>query len=73
MASKTGRRANAAGKKKGNNIPVPKDDGSRWIVVNHETGEQVYSGSGVSRSQAEHLGTGLVAPARLVCTVEATT
>lgn len=64
MASKTGRKANAAAKQ-GNNVPTEKDDGTRWIVRDLETRAQVYLGSGVSRAQAERLATGLVRPAFL--------
>lgn len=61
-ASKTTKKANAAVKR--SNIPVPRDDGSRWIVV--RDGHQVYPGKGVTRAQAEHLVNGLVEPAELV-------
>lgn len=63
MASKTGKKANAFSKKQ-NNIPVPKDDGTRWIVV--RDGAQVYPGDGVARAQAAHLNDGLLVPGVLV-------
>lgn len=63
MASKTGKKARNAAKKM-SNAPVPKDDGTRWIVMRN--GEQVYLGSGVTRAQAEHLNEGLLVPGELV-------
>jgi hypothetical protein len=63
MASKTGRRANAASKGK-NNAPIEKDDGTRWVVV--RDGKQVYPGTGVTRAQATLLNEGLVVPGELV-------
>jgi hypothetical protein len=62
MASKTGRKANAAAKK--SNAPAPKDDGTRWVVM--RDGAQVYPGSGVARAQAEHLNNGLLVPGELL-------
>lgn len=64
MASKTSRRANAASKNKGQNLPVEKDDGTRWVVV--RDGRQVYPGTGVMRQRAEHLNDGLLVPGELV-------
>jgi hypothetical protein len=66
MASKTTRRANAAGKKKVDNAPIPKDDGTRWTVHDTETRAQVYPGSGIMRSEAERLATTLLRPAYIV-------
>lgn len=65
MASKTGRKANQFGKKGKSNAPVEKDDGTRWTVHDHKTGQQVYGGTGVTRGQAERLATGLVAPSEI--------
>jgi hypothetical protein len=64
MASKTGKRARNAAKKGANNVPVEKDDGTRWIIV--RDGQQVYLGSGVTRAQAKHLNEGLLVPGELV-------
>jgi hypothetical protein len=58
MASKTGRKANAAAAR-GSNLPAEKDDGTRWIVVD-ASGRTVYPGSGVSKSEARRLGEGLL-------------
>lgn len=63
MASKTGRKANAAHKGK-SNAPVEKDDGTRWMVV--RDGKPVYMGAGVSRAQAQRLNDGLLVPGELV-------
>lgn len=67
MASKTGRRANAA-VQKGSNAPVIRDDGSRWHVMDGETKLPAYlpTAEGVTRAEGERLATGLVRPAYLV-------
>lgn len=62
MASKTGKRANAASKN--SNAPVPKDDGTRWVVLRDDG--QVYPGPGVMKAQAEHLAAGLADPGVIV-------
>jgi hypothetical protein len=64
MASKTGKKANAAAKSK-DQRPVPKDDGSRWIVVRH--GRPVYpSHGGTTLAHAQQLEAGLLEPAELI-------
>lgn len=62
VASKTGKRAKAAAKK--SNLPAPKDDGTRWVVM--RDGRQVYPGAGVTRDQADHLNQGLREPGELL-------
>ena len=46
------------------NVPVEKDDGSRWVVIG-EDGRQVYQGEGATKKWATHLATGLVQSATL--------
>lgn len=61
MASKTGRKANAASAK---SQPAPKDDGRRFRVMDLETRTPVYlPAGGLTESEAVRVATGLVAPA----------
>lgn len=62
MASKTGRKANKAVQEE-SNAPVPKDDGTRWLVVRH--GRPVYAGA-TTRAEAERLASGLLYPASII-------
>lgn len=59
MPSKTTKKARRAGGNKASNIPVEKDDGTRWIVrdLHHH---QVYAGNGVTKAEATRLAAGLV-------------
>lgn len=50
---------------KKSNVPVEKDDGTRWTIHDHETGVQIYPGNGIIRQQAERLATGMVRPASI--------
>lgn len=53
----------SSGKAKQSNVPVEKDDGSRWRVIDGD-GQPVYiSNGGIMKGQAERLAYGLVQPA----------
>jgi hypothetical protein len=53
------------------NLPVEKDDGSRWVVIG-ENGRQVYLGSGIKKKEAQRLADGLVQSATLEMVVPPT-
>lgn len=65
MPSKTTKRARRAGSKQ-SNVPVAKDDGTRWVVV--RDGLPVYRThrGGTTRAEAERLLSGLLEPAELL-------
>lgn len=64
MPSKTTKRARRAGAK-ASSAPIPKDDGTRWLVMRH--GTAVYrSTAGTTRREAERLRDGLLDPAELL-------
>ena len=52
----------------------PKDDGSRWRVVEAASEWPVYlpTTEGLTRAEAERLAAGLVMPTKIVCVREAT-
>lgn len=60
MPSKNTKTQRRTGKGK-SNLPVEKDDGTRWIVVNRETERPAYlPRNGVRKAEAERLSEGLV-------------
>jgi hypothetical protein len=65
-----GKPKNRGGVKK-SNLPVEKDDGSRWVVIG-ENGRQVYPGTGIRKKDADRLAGGLVQSATLKMTVPPT-
>lgn len=66
MPSKTTKKARRAAAAQ-DNLPVEKDDGSRWVVM--RDGRQVYYGTGVTKRQARTLCDGLRIPAEIVMVV----
>lgn len=44
-----------------NNAPIPKDDGTRWMVINKTTGRPAYLvDGGLMKADAERLAAGLL-------------
>ena len=53
------------GKKKGHELPVEKDDGTRWEVVDKDFKPVYLSGSALTKSEAERLAKSLLMKAHI--------
>lgn len=64
MPNKNSKIARRTAGKASSNIPVAKDDGTRWIILDKDD-HQVYPGTGIVKAEAERLADGLLEPGRI--------